>query len=67
VEITAQKEGIINQGIIGSTGLPINLATGEPRRYPLKNRNKMVPVDTSVWVFHLRNGDVGLEKLLKDG
>ena len=27
----------------------------------------MVLVDTSVWVSHLRNGDVGLEKLLNDG
>jgi predicted nucleic acid-binding protein len=27
----------------------------------------MVLVDTSVWVSHLRNGDVGLEKLLDDG
>ncbi len=27
----------------------------------------MVLVDTSVWVSHLREGDVGLEKLLNDG
>jgi predicted nucleic acid-binding protein len=27
----------------------------------------MVLVDTSVWVSHLRNGGVGLEKLLNDG
>ena len=27
----------------------------------------MVLVDTSVWVSHLRNGNVGLEKLLNDG
>ncbi len=27
----------------------------------------MVLVDTSVWVSHLRGGDVGLEKLLNDG
>jgi predicted nucleic acid-binding protein len=27
----------------------------------------MVLVDTSVWVSHLRKGDVGLEKLLNDG
>ena len=27
----------------------------------------MVLVDTSVWVSHLRNGDVGLDKLLNDG
>ena len=28
---------------------------------------KMVLVDTSVWVRHLREGDPGLEKLLNDG
>jgi predicted nucleic acid-binding protein len=27
----------------------------------------MVLVDTSVWVSHLRDGNVGLEKLLNDG
>ncbi len=27
----------------------------------------MVLVDTSVWVFHLRDGNVGLEKLLNNG
>ncbi len=27
----------------------------------------MVLVDTSVWVSHLRDGNVGLEKLLRDG
>jgi predicted nucleic acid-binding protein len=27
----------------------------------------MVLVDTSVWVSHLRNGDVGLDRLLNDG
>jgi predicted nucleic acid-binding protein len=27
----------------------------------------MVLVDTSVWVSHLRDGNVGLEKLLSDG
>ena len=27
----------------------------------------MVLVDTSIWVSHLRNGDVGLDKLLNDG
>jgi predicted nucleic acid-binding protein len=27
----------------------------------------MVLVDTSVWVSHLRNGDVALDKLLNDG
>jgi hypothetical protein len=27
----------------------------------------MVLVDTSVWVCHLRDGNVGLEKLLNDG
>jgi predicted nucleic acid-binding protein len=27
----------------------------------------MVLVDTSVWVSHLRNGNMGLEKLLNDG
>lgn len=30
-------------------------------------RNKMVLVDTSVWVSHFREGGVGLEKLLNDG
>lgn len=27
----------------------------------------MVLVDTSVWVVHLRSGDIGLESLLNDG
>jgi predicted nucleic acid-binding protein len=27
----------------------------------------MVLIDTSVWVSHLRNGDVGLDRLLNDG
>ncbi|MFH0811581.1 MAG: PIN domain-containing protein [Pseudomonadota bacterium] len=27
----------------------------------------MVLVDTSVWVLHLREGNIGLERLLKDG
>lgn len=27
----------------------------------------MVLVDTSVWVSHLRNGDVGIDRLLNDG
>ncbi len=27
----------------------------------------MVLVDTSVWVMHLRKGDIGLERLLNDG
>lgn len=29
--------------------------------------NNMVLVDTSVWVAHLRKGNIGLEKLLNDG
>ncbi len=29
--------------------------------------NRMVLVDTSVWVLHLRKGSINLEKLLTDG
>ena len=72
---TAEKTALVRMGLESLIALH-SAAVGEVRRIGTQitphsptphAQNRMILVDTSVWIDHLRSGNRALEVLLEDG